>query len=282
MAKDPASYWEEADPELSHNMSTEVRAWSAQWDPRAVAIVKVDSGYGASQSTSDAIYLAFDDEFLKENFQRSPAFSKHSQSWQESSQGAYLKRFREHTATASTTLSSHVQEFIRPLFVSFANPGSGTKFSESTSGLFYHRPDRNQLSGEVRTLLRTATSEGFEHLAEGLALQVSRYGSEYVEAISDLYQAKECAETDLAELLAFLGEVDDDLTAEARRQLLVRALGDESSAIRYGAIMGLANVRNTTTDAALATALSKEVDPLLLKLMRRALGLGSESGSAKT
>jgi hypothetical protein len=122
---------------------------------------------------------------------------------------------------------------------------------------------RTRLSGEIESLFAAAENESFEDgfdsvLSLELQRLVLRYGDMTLEIVSDLLREGRVAPQVAAEALACVGEMRNEATYAARRQLLERSLESPSHVTRDGAVAGLSNLCDPRTIGALQAAAQRE------------------------
>jgi len=122
---------------------------------------------------------------------------------------------------------------------------------------------RARLSSEIESLFAAAENESFEDGFDSvLSLEVQRlvlrYGDMTLEIVSDLLLENRVAPRVAAEALVCVGEMKNEATYEARRQLLERSLASPSHVTRDGAVAGLSNLCDPHTIAALQAAALRE------------------------
>jgi len=122
---------------------------------------------------------------------------------------------------------------------------------------------RVRLVSEIEALFAAAGSETFEDgfdsvLSLELQRLVLRRGEMTLEIISDLVLGDRIAAEVAAEILRCLGEMDNQATHKARRQLLERCLACSSHVTRDGAVVGLSDLNDPGAIPAIETAAARE------------------------
>jgi hypothetical protein len=127
---------------------------------------------------------------------------------------------------------------------------------------------RARLARKIESLLAAAVNENFEDgFDSDLSLELQRlvlkYGEPTVEIVGDLTAENRVAPSVAAEVLKCLGEIRNEETREARRQVLEHGLNAPSHFVRDGAVIGLSGLSDPRSIAALWAAAEREDHRLL-------------------
>ena len=133
------------------------------------------------------------------------------------------------------------------------------------------KPDdaiRARLASEIEGLFAAAENERFDDgfdsvLSIELQRLALRHGDTTLEIVSDLIFDGRVAPPVAAEALRCVGEMTNEATHEARRQVLDRALASPSHVARDGAVVGLSHMGDPRTIPALEAAAAREDYKLL-------------------
>jgi len=128
------------------------------------------------------------------------------------------------------------------------------------------RPDdaiRARLATEIESLFAAAENESFEDgfdsvLSLELQRLVLRHGNTTLEIVSELIFESRTPPQVAAEALRCVGEMRNEATHEARRQLLERALASPSNITRDGTVVGLSRLGDPRTMPTLEAAAARE------------------------
>ena len=141
------------------------------------------------------------------------------------------------------------------------------QFSEPDIALYESVPTATRSTADLRRQLQEvfALAAG-EHFEDGMDTEFSHELQRFIkaqglEAIATLRRAMErylFRETYLAEALLWIGELDDNETSEARRNLLEGACGSDSVSIRDAAISGISYLGATKSKERLEGMLQVE------------------------
>jgi hypothetical protein len=147
------------------------------------------------------------------------------------------------------------------------------------------KPDdatRARLVDEIAGLLAAAEHESFEDgFDSALSLELQRlvlkHGDMTLKIVADLILENRAAPQVAAEALRCFGEMENEATHEARRQLLERSLACPSHVVRDGAVVGLSHLYDPHSIPALEAAAAREDHGLLranmLQLLEQLRGL---------
>jgi hypothetical protein len=127
---------------------------------------------------------------------------------------------------------------------------------------------RVRLESEIESLFAAAENEIFEDgFDSSLSLELQRlvliYGSTALGIVNSMLRENRIVPQVAAEALRCLGEMRNQATSEARRQLLEYGLASRSQVVRDGAVTGLASLRDLRAIAALEAAVLREDYQLL-------------------
>jgi hypothetical protein len=128
------------------------------------------------------------------------------------------------------------------------------------------RPDgamRTRLATEIEGLFAVAENESFDDgfdsvLSLELQRLMLRHGETTVEIVSEMIFGGRATPDVAAEALRSAGEMRNEATHEARRQLLERALASPSNITRDGAVVALAHLGDPRTIPTLEAAAARE------------------------
>ncbi len=128
------------------------------------------------------------------------------------------------------------------------------------------RPDgaiRTRLATEIEGLFAASENESFDdgfdsELSLELQRLVLRHGNTTLEIVSEMVFEGRATPLVAAEALRSAGEMRNEATHEARRQLLERALASPSNITRDGAVVGLSHLGDPRTIPTLETAAARE------------------------
>jgi hypothetical protein len=131
---------------------------------------------------------------------------------------------------------------------------------------------RARLATEIEGLFSAAESESFDDgfdsvLSLELQRLVLRHGNTTLEIVAEMIFESRATCHVAAGALRCVGEMRNEATHEARRQLLERALASPSNITRDGAVVGLSHLRDPRTIPMLETAAAREEYRLLRKNM---------------
>lgn len=129
-------------------------------------------------------------------------------------------------------------------------------------------PNRFQLAEKARQLFFDAREEWFEAgmdspFSTGLERMVHLFGSVAVHEIGALISSDQTADHVAAEAARILGQIDQPLSREARRECLEKSLRSKSHHVRDAAGLGLDSMNDPLAVPALSRAIEVETFPSL-------------------